>query len=70
MAHLNIPDMPKVPLTVTRKIRDEMFLDWCNLLVELNPNGFLPIGVKKRWWHFKTEHPRTTYKELYESSTK
>lgn len=39
----------------------ETFFLWCELWQKTNPTWMLPLGVKRRWWHFfKKEHPFTT----------
>jgi hypothetical protein len=38
-----------------------MYWEYADQCVKCNPHLFLPIGVKRRWWHiFKAEHPRTS----------
>lgn len=62
-----IPKMARVPDGASVDVREKMFWDHMDAIVRWNPNGFLPIGVKKRWWHIlKTEHPRTRELEIKE----
>lgn len=57
---LHIPAIQPVGICASEKEKREAYIRYCVLLAELNPSRFLPVGVKKRWWHlFKTEHPLT-----------
>ena len=56
-----IPPMRPYPPNATPERREEMYWQYVDLCVACNPLWFLPIGVKKRWWHvFNVEHPETT----------
>lgn len=54
------PYMKPVPPGADRATRERMFLEYVDELVRLNPRLYLPLGVKRRWWHLKLEHPRTS----------
>jgi hypothetical protein len=54
-----IPALAKVDAEASQEMRQAMFRDWCCKLVAMNPGRFLPLGVKRRWWHLKLEHPLT-----------
>lgn len=55
--HLN---MKQLPLNANDETRRKMYNEYIDLYVAMNSSWFLPIGVRKRWWHFfKIEHPRT-----------
>jgi hypothetical protein len=54
-----IPPHAKIDAGTSQEMRQAMFRDWCVKLVEMNQGRFLPLGVKRRWWHLKLEHPLT-----------
>lgn len=52
--------MKSVPQGATKEQCQQMYWRYVDEMVALNPRSFLPVGVRKRWWHFfKLEHPRT-----------
>lgn len=57
---------PLLPIDINlhKKCRTQAYKEYCRLLVAANPGYFLPLGVKRRWWHFfKKEHPLTNWKD-------
>lgn len=55
-----VPPMKPIPPNADAETRRRMYWEYVDLCVELNPSSFLPVGVKKQWWHFmKIEHPET-----------
>ena len=56
-----IPPIKPLPPNADADTRVRMYWEWVDECVDMNPSYFLPVGVKKRWWHFlKIEHPETT----------
>jgi hypothetical protein len=54
-----LPPLKPVPKNASDADRKAMYWEYCDLLVKLKPSRFLAIGVKKRWWNLKRQHPRT-----------
>lgn len=56
-----IPTMNPLSPDADAETRRRAYWEYVDLLVAMNPSWFLPVGVKKEWWHFgKIEHPETT----------
>jgi hypothetical protein len=55
------PEMKHVPNGASRRVREDMYLEYIEELVRLNPQRYLPIGQRKRWWNLRLEHPRTSF---------
>lgn len=53
------PEMKPVPKGAGFEVRKQMYLDYVEELVRLNPDRFLPLGMRRRWWNLKREHPLT-----------
>jgi hypothetical protein len=59
-----LPPMPPLDISVAKKYSVKAYKDYCRLLVAANPGYFLPLGTKRRWWHFfKIEHPLTSWRD-------
>lgn len=59
-----IPPLLPLDNSIYKKCRTQAYKDYCRLLVAANPGYFLPLGVKRRWWHFfKKEHPLTSWRD-------
>jgi hypothetical protein len=59
MRFVTVPFRP-VPPYATWADRLRLYDEYVTELVSANPEHFLPLGVKRRWWHFfKIEHPLT-----------
>lgn len=55
-----IVPMQTVPKDASEEERTHAFFAWCQAMAEANPNTWLPLGVRRRWFHFiKIEHPFT-----------
>lgn len=56
-------DSPRKRAAMTPRfpnVRDHAtYAEYCDEMVRLNPRNFLPVGVLRRWWHWKLQHPRT-----------
>ena len=60
-----IPPIKPLPPNADDETRRRMYWEYVDLCVATNPSMFLPVGVKKRWWHlFKVEHPETSRSRL------
>jgi len=56
-----IPPIKPYPPDASQETRERMYWEYVDLCVACNPSSFLPVGVKRQWWHlFKIEHPETT----------
>lgn len=57
---MRFPPIKPVPDDATQADRDRMLNEFKLAVVAMYPNCFLPVGVRKRWWHwFKMQHPLT-----------
>jgi hypothetical protein len=54
-----LPRLYEVSANATKEEREAMYRAYVTKIVELNPWNFLPLGVKKKWYNFKREHPLT-----------
>lgn len=62
-AIIAIPPIKRLPQDADDKTRSQMYWEYVDECVAANRSWFLPVGVKRRWWHlFKVEHPKTTKK--------
>ena len=60
-----IPPIKPLPPNADAETRRRAYWEYVDLCVATNPSWFLPVGVKKRWWHFfKIEHPETSRSRL------
>jgi hypothetical protein len=60
-----IPPIKPLPPNADAETRRRMYWEYVDLCVACNPSSFLPVGVKRRWWHlFKIEHPETSRSRL------
>lgn len=59
MSAVILPPFLKELAGATREERAAALLEYKLLLVTLNPGRFLPVGVKRRRWHFRLQHPLT-----------
>ena len=56
-----IPPIKPLPPNADAETRRRMYWEYVDLCVATNPSWFLPVGVRKQWWHFfKIEHPETS----------
>jgi len=57
---MNLPVIEQITSNSSKQERQDAFIRYCQKIVDLYPNRFLPIGVKRRWWNLlKLEHPFT-----------
>lgn len=59
MPYIYFPPCKPVPEGATEETRRQMYFDHIDLILEMNPGCFLPLGVHRRWWNLKAEHPLT-----------
>ena len=60
-----IPPIKPLPPNADDETRRRAYWEYVDLCVATNPAWFLPVGVKKRWWHLlKVEHPETSRSRL------
>jgi hypothetical protein len=63
--------IPLIPIRkdATEQERIEAHKAYCLELVSLFPRAFLPLGIKRRWYHFfKQEHPLTKFEPILPDS--
>lgn len=59
---MNYVPMPRINHDATKEERMTAFKRYAESVVFANPTRFLPLGVRKRWYHvFIIEHPMTKY---------
>ena len=58
------PPLERIPDGATEATRRRMYLKFVVRLVAMYPNQFLPVGVRKRWWHWRIEHPLTNERDV------
>ena len=56
-----IPELNTLSDSDTPLDRVTMYKNYLVDMVKYNPWCFLPLGVKRRWWHWKHEHPLTSF---------